>query len=116
MLGDQDALCYHHSMMHSINSTRAEALSILKRYEAEIRKLGVQHLYLFGSIARDEATADSDVDLFFDYEKEKFGLLELIEVKERLSDLLGRKVDVMTRDSLHKSLRLRIEAEAVSVF
>ena len=40
----------------------------------------------------------------------------MMDVKERASSILGRKVDIMTRDSLHKVLRDRIEAAAVLVF
>ncbi len=51
---------------------RAEAITRLREHEAELRRLGVQHLYLFGSTACDEARDGADVDLFFDYEKGKF--------------------------------------------
>jgi predicted nucleotidyltransferase len=95
---------------------RDNAIAILKEHETELRQLGVEHLYLFGSTARDEAREDSDVDLFFDYEKGKLGLFELMDVKEQTSRILGRKVDIMTRDSLHKVLRSRIEASALQVF
>jgi predicted nucleotidyltransferase len=71
---------------------------------------------LFGSTARDAAGEDSDVDLFFDYEKGKLGLFELMDVKEQTSRTPGRKADIMTRDSLHKVLRARIEASALQVF
>ena len=93
-----------------------EAIRKLREHEAELRQLGVQHLYLFGSTARGEAREDSDVDLFFDYEKGKLGLFELMAVKEQTSRILGRKADIMTRDSLHKVLRARIEASALQVF
>lgn len=95
---------------------RDEAIARLKRREAELRRLGIEHLYLFGSTARGEATEDSDVDLFFDYERGKLGLYELMDVKERASAILGRKADIMTRDSLHKVLRSGIEASALQVF
>ncbi|MGA9867334.1 MAG: nucleotidyltransferase family protein [Acetobacteraceae bacterium] len=95
---------------------RAEAIARLKEHEAELRRLGVERLYLFGSTARGEASPDSDVDLFFDYEKGKLSLFQLMDVKERASSILGRKADIMTRDSLHKGLRERIEAAAVLVF
>ena len=95
---------------------RNEAITKLREHEAELRQLGVQHLYLFGSTARGEAGEDSDVDLFFDYEKGKLGLFELMDVKEQTSRILGRKADIMTRDSLHKVLRARIEASALQVF
>src|SRR5271170_5244712 len=95
---------------------RDEAIIKLREHETELRQLGVQHLYLFGSTARGEAGEDSDVDLFFDYPKGKLGLFELMDVKEYAAGILGRKTDIMTRDSLHKMLRQNIEASAVRVF
>ena len=93
-----------------------DALSRLRQHETDLRKLGVEGLYLFGSTARDEAGEDSDVDLFFDYQKGKLGLFELMDVKAYAAGILGRKTDIMTRDSLHKMLRPQIEASAVRVF
>ena len=95
---------------------RDEALSRLKQHEADLKRLGVEHLYIFGSTAREEARDDSDVDLFFDYEKGKLGLFELMDVKDYAAKILGRKTDIMTRDSLHRVLRRNIEASAVRVF
>ena len=46
---------------------REDAIAILKEHETELRHLGVEHLYLFGSTARGEASEDFDVDLFFYY-------------------------------------------------
>jgi len=95
---------------------RDEVMSRLRAHRTELERLGVQHLYLFGSTARDEARGDSDVDLFFDYEEGRFGLFDLMDVQERMSGILGRATDVMTRDSIHRVLRPRIEASAVRVF
>ena len=95
---------------------RDEAIERLRQHEADLKRLGVEHLYLFGSTARGEAKDDSDVDLFFDYEKGKLGLFELMDVKECATRILGRNTDIMTRDSLHKMLRQTIEATAVRVF
>jgi predicted nucleotidyltransferase len=102
--------CYNESM------ERDQAIARLKEHEAELKRLGVQHLYLFGSTARGDAREDSDVDLFFDYEQGKLGLFELMDVKEAAARILGRKTDIMTRDSIHRVLRERIEASAVPVF
>ncbi len=96
--------------------TRDEAISRLRRHEADLKRLGVEHLYLFGSTARNEADDDSDVDLFFDHEKGKLGLFEVMDVKERAASILGQKADVVTRNSLHPGLRKRIEDSAVRVF
>ena len=92
---------------------RDEAISRLQQHEADLKRLGVEHLYMFGSTARDEAGEDSDVDLFFDHEKGKLGLFEL---KERAASILGGKTDIMTRNSLHPRLRKRIEEAAVLIF
>lgn len=95
---------------------RDEAIGLLTERRDELRRLGVESLFLFGSTARDEARDDSDVDLFFDYPKGKFGLFELMDVKEFVAKTLDRKTDIMTRDSLHKALRRSIEASAIRVF
>jgi predicted nucleotidyltransferase len=95
---------------------RTEAIVRLKAHEAELRQLGVQHLYLFGSTARGDACEDSDVDLFFDHARGKLGLFQSMDVKERAAEILGRKTDIMTRRSLHPVLRRRIEASALQVF
>ena len=88
----------------------------LKRHEADLRRLGVERLYLFGSTARDAMSDGSDVDLFFDYERGSFGVFELMDVKDYAAVILGRRADVMTRDSLHAALRRTIEATALRVF
>ena len=46
---------------------RDEVMRGLRNWRAELQRLGVERLYMFGSTARDEAREDSDVDLFFDY-------------------------------------------------
>ena len=95
---------------------RAEAINRLLQHEADLKRLGVEQLYMFGSTARGEASDDSDVDLFFDYQKGKLGLFELMDVKAYAASILDRPTDIMTRDSLHKMLRPRIESSAVRVF
>jgi predicted nucleotidyltransferase len=92
------------------------AIAKLKEHEAELKQLGVEHLYLFGSTARDEARDDSDVDLFFDHPEGSLGLFELMDVKDAVQRILGGKADIMTRRSLHRILRPKIEASAEQVF
>jgi predicted nucleotidyltransferase len=99
-----------------IKLSRAEALKILKDHEADLKRIGVRSLYMFGSTARDEAEPTSDVDLFFDHERGNFSLFDLMDAEELASIILGRKADIMTRGSLHPVLRRRIEASAVRVF
>jgi uncharacterized protein len=95
---------------------RDEAISRLRERAPDLKRLGVEHLYMFGSTARDEARDDSDIDLFFDYQKGKLGLFDLMDVREIAAEILGRPTDIVTRDSLHKTLRQRIEASALQVF
>ena len=92
------------------------ALVRLQARQPELRAAGVKGLYLFGSTARDEARDDSDVDLFFDYERGRFGLFDLMRVKGLAAAILGARADIITRDSLHPLIRDRAEAEALQVF
>ncbi|CAA7626267.1 DNA polymerase beta domain-containing protein [Candidatus Terasakiella magnetica] len=95
---------------------REQVMEALRAHEAELHRFGVAHLYLFGSVARKQARADSDVDLFFDTDNPRFSLIELVDIQEQVSRILGTESDVMTRASLHPMLRPRIEAEALLVF
>jgi predicted nucleotidyltransferase len=95
---------------------RDAVLAKLKAHEAELKRLGVEHLYLFGSTARGEARDDSDVDLFFDHPEGSLGLVGLMDVKEAAAQILGCRADVMTRRSLHPVLRDAIESSAQQVF
>ena len=53
---------------------RSQAIARLKQHETELKRLGGEHLYLFGSTVRGEAPEDSDVDLFFDHPEGSLGL------------------------------------------
>jgi predicted nucleotidyltransferase len=105
------AFCAYHQVMN-----RADVIARLRAHEAELKQLGVQHLYLFGSTARGGAGKDSDADLFFDHERGKLSLFQLINLKERAAEILGCKTEIMTRRSLHPVLRETIEASALQVF
>jgi uncharacterized protein len=95
---------------------RDEVIAKLRAHEADLHQIGIARLYLFGSIARQEARSDSDVDLFFDTDNPRFSLIELVDVQDRVSNILGTGTDVTTRASLHPMLRDRIETEALRVF
>jgi hypothetical protein len=94
---------------------RADIIAALQAKASDIKSLGATSLYLFGSAARNEATDKSDVDLFIDYDPERFSFVELIRLRERLSILLGRPADLTTREGLHPLLRQTIEASAIRV-
>ena len=94
----------------------SEAIARLKQHETELKRLGVEHLYLFRSTARGEAREDSDVDLFIDHPEGSLGLFALMDVKEAPVRIVGHKRDIMTRRSLHPVLREGIEASALQIF
>ena len=95
---------------------RDEVIARLKEVEPEIRARGAQALYLFGSHARDETTADSDVDVFIDKDQSRpFGFDRFIDIYFLLCDRLDGKVDYGTRDGLSPAIRAEIEREAIRV-
>jgi uncharacterized protein len=97
--------------------TRAEALKKLRSQASAIKALGATSLYLYGSTARNEAGAKSDLDLFLDYDpRGRFNALDLVAAKRLLEEGLGVEVDLTTRKGLHPLIRKRIEAEATQVF
>ena len=88
----------------------------LREHETSLKAEGISHVYLFGSVARGEQDEKSDVDLFYDYDDPTFSLIDVVRVEERLSEILGTKVDAMTRGSVHPLIRAEVEAEAVRIF
>lgn len=91
---------------------RAEALERIGTHREELRALGVRSLSIFGSVARDEARADSDVDVIAEF-GEPIGYFHLFRVQGRLEEILGTKVDLTTPGGLRPELREAILAEAV---
>lgn len=87
----------------------------LTRQATEIRRLatahGVVRVRVFGSHARGEAAATSDLDLLVDLAPDR-DLLDLIAFKLDIEDLLGRRVDVLTEAALSPYLREEVLAEA----
>lgn len=79
-----------------------------------LKKYGIKKASLFGSIVKDEQTERSDIDLLVEL-PETASLLELASLKLDLEEILRRKVDVLTFDSLHPLLKDKIlnEQEAV---
>ena len=75
---------------------------------------GVASLFLFGSVARDDARPDSDVDLMVEFEQ-PIGLFQFIELQQRLEALLGCKVDLGTKRSLKVQFKDEVFQEAIRV-
>jgi predicted nucleotidyltransferase len=96
---------------------RDQILSRLRAHEAELRAAGIVRLALFGSVARDEARPDSDIDLLVTFDDgRELSLLDVIGVENRLADLLGQRVDLVEDDMLEPRLRQSVEREIVRAF
>jgi len=95
-----------------MNST--QVLRILREHQIEIASHKVKSLYLFGSVARNEARPDSDVDLLVEF-AQPVGLFTFIGLKQYLESLLGCKVDLGTPNSLRPHLKQRVLEEAIHV-
>lgn len=93
---------------------RDQVLAMLKEHEATLKKMGVRSLAIFGSVARDEARPDSDVDLLVDLEP-PYTLDRYMDVKFFLEDNLGVSVDLVMQDGLRPQIRETVEREAIYV-
>lgn len=91
---------------------RETILTTLAAHRDELDRLGVRSLALFGSAARGEIRADSDVDLLIDFAR-PMGLFGFLEVKGYLEELLGRSVDLVTERALRQEYRDAVLREAV---
>jgi len=94
---------------------REEVLQILRLHQDELKNLGVKSLELFGSVARNEANSDSDVDLLAEL-SETMSLFKFIEAKLYIQDLLNCTVDLGTKDALREHLRPAVIEESIYVF
>jgi len=92
-----------------------EIKGIKESISSVLKKYGVKRAALFGSIARGEATEESDIDLLVEFEEGK-SLLDLAGLKLELEDLLRKKVDVLTYASLHPLLKERILSEQEVIY
>jgi predicted nucleotidyltransferase len=90
-------------------------LQILKQKNTELTKqFGVKSLLLFGSVARDEASTASDVDLLVEFNR-PVGYLGLFALQDYLEKLLCCPVDLGTPDSLKPYIRERVMGELIRV-
>lgn len=89
---------------------KKKVLETLKKNREKLATLGVRHIAIFGSVARDEERPDSDVDLLVDFDSKK-GLFIFIRLKQFLEKILGREVDLATKNSLHPLLKKQILSE-----
>jgi predicted nucleotidyltransferase len=95
----------------------ADVLPSLREREPDLRAKGVIALWVFGSVARGDATPDSDIDLLIDFAPEaKPSLLTLSGLQLDLADALGRPVDLAERRALRPRVAEAAEHEMVRVY
>ena len=95
----------------------AEVLRLLQEHQEELRRRGVCHAAVFGSVARAEARADSDIDVLVALDPERpMGIFEYARLKLYIGGLLGGAADVVNRKTLKPLLRDGILREAVNAF
>lgn len=95
---------------------RDRIAAIIREHATEIRARGIERLGLFGSTARGDADAASDVDFVVDVAPGRtFSLIDLAGLRSLLSELVGREADVVVREDVRPDFRARIERETVRV-
>jgi predicted nucleotidyltransferase len=94
-------------MMDEIRRQRESIIQIAHAH-------GATNIRVFGSVARGEDTANSDIDFLMDFETDR-SLIDLVAAKIELEELLGRKVDVITVQALHPMMRQVVMREAVKL-
>ncbi len=94
---------------------RQEAITVLTNHQTALKDFGVRSLMLFGSVARDEARPDSDVDLLVEFDR-PVGLFTFVRLKRYLEEILGSPVDLGTPDSLKPYLQEAVSQEVIRAF
>ncbi|MEJ5172227.1 MAG: nucleotidyltransferase family protein [Hydrogenothermaceae bacterium] len=94
-----------------------EIISIIKKHKGKlIKEYGVKEIALFGSYIRGEEREDSDIDILVEFdEKSDVDLIKFINMELYLSNLLGKKVDLVEKSSLKPRISKYILQEAVKI-
>ena len=95
----------------------ADVLEALRAHEAELRRFGVSHAAVFGSVARGEARPDSDIDVLVELDPEHpMGIFEYARLKLYINTILNGGGDVVNRRTIKPLLRESILHDAIHVF
>ena len=94
--------------------SKEEIVQKLTVHQSELKELLVKKIYIFGSHARGEAGEKSDLDLIVEFAPEaEIGLFAFARLRRRLSELLGKEVDLVTPEAIRPEMREEIFREAV---
>lgn len=92
--------------------SRDDVLRRISSLKPELGRFHVHSLSVFGSVARNEATPESDIDLLVEFD-EPVGLLDFVRLRRYLEAKLGARVDLATPSALRPGMKARILAEAI---
>jgi predicted nucleotidyltransferase len=97
---------------------RDDALHLLRERREQLHALGVGQLFLYGSVARNEAREDSDVDLLVEPSNQRFSIFDLVRVRDLRRTILGTTADIHDYDGLRRlpEFRRRVGSDLVRVF
>lgn len=96
-------------------STRV--IEILRAHREELRRAGIRHMAIFGSVARGDCDDESDVDLVAELDPEAgLGLFGLMALERRLAELIGRDVDLVPEPVSSARLRRAIGRDRLLAF
>ncbi len=94
--------------------TTSKVLFLLKKNEKELRnQYNIKSMYLFGSYARGEANTKSDIDIIVEFSVPSTSLFDFLRTKNFLEEILGRKVDLVCRDSIRDWMRAAVERDSI---
>ena len=94
-----------------------DALAVLRTHETDLRRLGVAHAAVFGSVARGESRAESDIDVLVELdEAHPIGVFEYARLKLYIGQLFDGAGDVVNRRTLKPLLRSNILHDAIDAF
>lgn len=92
-------------------------IAMLKQHRAELERQGVQHAALFGSLARDEARPESDIDIMIELDPQTtLGVFEYVGLKDYIAALFDGPVDVVDRASLKPYVKPAAVNDAIYAF
>ena len=99
------------------NLTADDVVARLREHEAELHAAGICRLSLFGSVARAASQGDSDIDLAAEFDPAAgIGLLDVVALERRLSEILGRAVDLLPEPVEKPRLQAKIDRDRVRAF
>jgi uncharacterized protein len=97
---------------------RDDALRLLRERREQLHAFGVGQLFLYGSVARNEAREDSDVDLLVEPSNQRFSIFDLVRLRDLCRTILGTTADIHDYDGLRRlpEFRRRVGGDLVRVF